>query len=373
MPKPQTKNTIREVAARAGVSMMTVSRVMRNEPYVAEETRRAVEAAITTLKYEPLQSARNLASTVAKVIGLVVPHSAEDVPNRDGYEYLSALHLGAMNVCNARDYGLMLLQVQDTTTVETLVRRARGRQIGGYIICAPATEMPGLLTTLHDEGIVHTSISPLNPAASGSWVAADERAAAGELTHHLAAQGHQGIAFVGCGADIRACQERLQGYKDALRKLKYKIRKEWTVLTGISFEAGLEAGRILLSQDWIPSAVQCETDDLAVGVIAAAHELGMRMPADLSVVGFDNFGLAYKVWPALTTAHLPVEEMAAYAATQVIGALEGVVIDNQLMPCPIHYRQSVALHRDEAAGAVAPKGPASGTRKKTTKGTADSR
>lgn len=324
---------------------MTVSRVMRHEPHVAEKTRRAVQAAIEKLNYEPLHSARNLPSTVTKVIGLVVPHSAEDVPSKTGYEYLSALHLGAMQVCDAHDFGLMLLHVGDATPVEQLVRSARARQIGGYIIAAPVTEVPGLLATLQEQQIAHSSISPLKPPAAGFWVASDERAASRELAMHLGARGHRAIAFVGGSMAIRACRERLLGHRDALKALKLTSRKEWTVLTGITFEAGVQAGRTLLSRRWIPSAVQCETDDLAAGVIAAAHELGMRLPDDLSVVGFDDFGLAYKVWPALTTAHLPVEEMAAHAAKQVIGALRGTQVSNELLPCVLHFRDSVSAQR----------------------------
>jgi LacI family transcriptional regulator len=336
-----TNITIREVAALAGVSTATVSRVMRGEQYVAEATRKAVEAAVQTLNYEPMQSARNLPSAIAKVIGLVVPHSGADMTLKNGYEYLSALHLGAMQICAARDYGLMLLGVSDASSTQRLVRLAKTRQVGGYIVAAPATDIPGLLPTLREHKVAHASISSAVTEASALWVAADERSASRDLAAHLISQGHKSIAFVGGGQVVRALQERLAGHKEALKAAGLKVRKEWILLPGITFFAGLEAGRQLLNQPWVPSAVQCETDDLAAGVIAAAHELGMRLPDDLSVVGFDNFGLAHKLSPALTTAHLPVEEMATHAANQVIGALEGVPVENQILPCEIHLRQSV--------------------------------
>ncbi|MBU6257833.1 MAG: LacI family DNA-binding transcriptional regulator [Burkholderiales bacterium] len=341
--QPSKKITIHEVAARAGVSLMTVSRVLRNEPYVAQATRAAVQQAIAALNYVPLQSARNLSSSVAKVLGLVVPHTAVDVPHKTGYEYLSALYLGAMQICNRHGYGLMLVHAESGAAAQDLVRRAGARQVGGYVLAAPVSEHAGLLATLRERDIAHASISPLEAEPGGLWAAADERVAAREMALHIAAQGLHAIAYVGSGRAIRAGRERLAGHKEALKQLGLRSRREWTVSAGLSFEAGLAAGRKLLALQWIPDAVQCETDELAAGVIAAAHELGMRLPNDLSVVGFDDFGLAHKVWPALTTAQLPVEEMAAHAASQVIGALEGRRVENRLFTCAVQFRQSVAM------------------------------
>jgi LacI family transcriptional regulator len=343
MSKIPTKVTIREVAALAGVSVMTVSRVMRNEPQVALATREAVRQAIDALQYVPLQSARNLSSSVAKVVGLVVMHMPKEAAARAGYEYLSSLHLGALTVCNARDYGLMLIQVEGAACADRLVRMARARQIGGFIIAAPATEVPGLVQKLCDANVTHATLGALTAAPSMNWVAADERAAAAELTTHVASMGHRDIAFVGGNAPIRACRERLAGFTEAMRRLKIPVKKEWLLKSGITFEAGVEAGRRLLSAAPTPSAVVCITDDLAAGILAAAHEMGWRLPEQLSVVGFDDFGLARKTWPPLTTAHLPSEEMAAHAAAQVIATLEGQSLQSRILPCPVHLRQSVGV------------------------------
>jgi len=336
--------TIREVAERAGVSTMTVSRVMRNEPSVTDETRAAVRRAVAELNYEPLLSARNLASNVAKVVGLVVPHTLSDVPLKRGYEYLSALHLGAIQVCKARDYGLMLVNPDDeATAVEQLVRNAKSRRVGGYVVAAPATEIDSLLDRLRAEGVVFSALSPGEIRPTDMWVGADERAAARALTLHMIEQGHHEIAYIGGAMKMRAGRERYAGYLDALKQHKIKAPKSPPLLTMLTFEAGCEAASRLLEQDWLPSAVCCETDDVAAGVMAVCHSRGMRLPQDLSVVGFDNFGLAHKIWPSLTTAHLPVEEMAAYAAEQVINALEGQPVEREvLLPCPIHYRESVS-------------------------------
>lgn len=342
MSKAPTKVTIRDVAGLAGVSAMTVTRVMRNESQISDATREAVQKAIKALNYEPLQSARNLSSTFAKVIGLVVPHMFDEVQNKAGYEYLAALHLGALQVCNQHDYALMLLQVNDADSVQRLVRRANARNVGGYVVAAPATEIPGLISTLKEFAIKHAALSPFDADASELTVLADEREAVKLLVLHMGSMGHRDVAFVGGGANIRAANERLTGYKDALKRLKIKTRKELVIPTGLGFDEGLEAGRTLLRLDEPPTAIQCMTDDLAAGVIAAAHELGLRLPVDLSVTGFDDFGMARKMWPTLTTAHLPVEEMSAHATAQVIAALEGRHTANQLFPCEVKLRHSVA-------------------------------
>ncbi len=344
MNKPD-KITIREVAAHAGVSVMTVSRVMRNEQYVSEETRAVVQAAIKALGYVPLPSARNLASSVPKSIGLLVPEEASDLENKTGFEYLSALHLGALNVCQQSHYALVMVKGHRVRTVaDELVGLVRQRLIGGYVIPAPATEIPGLLKALRQHAVPFAAISPLRLEQAPAWVAADERPAVREVTAHLVDLGHRRVAFAG-GGHSRAGAERLAGFKEALKAAGIEPDDRLICQTGFGFESGLEAGRTLLSGRLRPTAVVCANDDVAAGVLAVAHQRQLSLPAELSVVGFDNAGLSRKTWPALTTVNLPVSAMAAQAVRQLISVFEvgGEAAEMQvLMPCQVHYRDSVA-------------------------------
>ena len=349
MSQPE-KITIREVAVAAGVSVMTVSRVLRNEPYVTQDKREAVQAAIKELGYVPLQSARNLASSVARAIGLLVPDEMADVGHKTGFEYLSTLHLGALGVCVERNYALVLLRVSGLRTIaDELVGLVRTRQIGGCVIPAPATEIPGLLKKLKQQQVPFSAISPLRAEHAMRWVAADERPAVKAMTARLIELGHRRIAFAG-GGGSRAGAERLAGFLDAMTAAGITPDKAHVGALGFSFDDGLQAGRLLLSGRRQPTAVVCANDDMAAGVLAVAHEKQLSLPDDLSIVGFDNSGLSRKTWPAMTTVDLPVAQMAAIAVRQVISMLEtggDAVEPTALLSCTPCFRESVtrALQR----------------------------
>lgn len=344
MNKPE-KITIREVAALAGVSVMTVSRVLRNEPYVTEDKVQAVRAAIKELGYVPLQSARNLASSVPKALGLLVPREAGAIEDKTGYEYLSALHLGALSVCEERNYALVLVKGQrERRIAEDLVGFVRRRQLGGFVIPAPATEVPGLLAALARNEVPFSAISPLRTERAPMWVAADERPAVRAMTARLIELGHRQIAFAGGGA-TRAGVERLAGFREAHASAGLVVPERFVCTTGFAFEGGLEAGRALLGPARRPTAVVCANDDIAAGVLAVAHAKQLVLPAQLSVVGFDNSGLSQKTWPALSTVDLPIAAMAAQAVRQLIGALENgadPVPATAMLPCGLSWRDSVA-------------------------------
>jgi LacI family transcriptional regulator len=349
----QEKITIREVAAAAGVSVMTVSRVMRNEDYVTVEKRLAVQQAIKALGYVPLASARNLASSVARAIGLLVPQEVADVEDKTGYEYLSALHLGALDICVERNYALVLVNGHKPRSVaESLIGLVRSRQVGGFVVPAPATEIPGLLKALKKQEVPFAAISPLRPEHAPRWVSADERPAVRAMTQRLIERGHREIAFAG-GAATRAGVERLAGFSEAMAAAGIAIDERYVGTVGFSFDAGLLAGRKLLAFRRRPSAIVCANDDVAAGVLAVAHERQMSLPEELSVVGFDNADLSRKTWPALTTVNLPVAEMAARAVRQVIGLLEpggDPVQPTELLACELCLRDSVtSVHTDSRA------------------------
>lgn len=341
--KQLQKITITEVAEKSGVSAMTVSRVIRNQGLIAESTKRKVLKVIDELGYIPLQSARNLSGSFPRVIGIVIPSYTELRKLRQGYEYEYALLMGALNTCNEFGYAVTLLEIRDENDVKMLVKRITSRQIGAYIVAAPATEYPGLSRTLINNNIIFSTISAVSDDDSKLTVMADERTATYEMVRSMIKLGHRRLAFVGGTSMQRATKERQQGFIDAVEdfsdtKIHFHIYQ-----SGVFFEDGYREGLRVLKKRNRPTAIQCLTDDIAAGVIAAASELGIETPEELSICGFDNFGLARKISPALTTAHLPAEEMAEIAASQVINALEKKEIANKvLLNCKVISRKSVA-------------------------------
>jgi len=343
MSSEQPKLTIREVAEAAGVSRMTVTRVMRQDPLVTPKTREAVEAVIKRLGYQPSQAARNLGSSRPRVIGVISQRSAETEALGQGMEYLNTLHLGALQVCNEAQYGLIFFPEREVESVETFVRRVKTKQVSGYVIAAPTTESPGLMETLRANDIPFSAINPANTEHSPLSVVSNDRLATRQLVEEMIRQGHRRIAFAGAGGHARACRERLAGYRDALAKSGVKGLKPIIYESpSITFTDGLELGRRLFDEPNPPTAIQCITDDMAAGLIAAAHGRRLLMPEVLSIGGFDNFGLATRLYPALSTAALPLMAMAVAAAEQVLQTLEGKPVQAQRsFDCKVVMRDSI--------------------------------
>ena len=347
MSTDKPKLTIREVAAEAGVSRMTVTRVMRRDPLVTPKTRAAVEEVISRMGYAPMHAARNLGSTRPRVIGVVSLRTAETEALGLASDYLTTLHLGALQVCNAADYGLIFFPSLDAESVDTLIHRVRSRQLSGYVLAAPATETPHLTEALVDNQIPFSAINPARLSGCPMAVVSDDRLAVRQLVQEMIRQGHRRIAFAGAGGHARANSERLAGYQDAfngpgaarLRPIIYESK-------GIAFADGLALGREIFAKSIRPTAIQCITDDMAAGLIAAAHERRLAMPEALSITGFDNFGLATRLYPALSTATLPLMQMAEAATRQVLNSLEGLEVQRLLhFPCEVVLRDSIGSAR----------------------------
>jgi LacI family transcriptional regulator len=224
-----------------------------------------------------------------------------------------------------------------------LVRRVKLRQLSGYVIAAPATETPELMGALISNGVPFSAINPADTSSCSMGVLSDDRQAVRSLVDQMIRAGHRRIAFAGTGGHARAHSERLAGYLEAMESAQgTRLRPQIYESRGIAFSDGLAIGRELFSKTNRPTAVQCITDDLAAGLIAAAHERRMAMPAALSVSGFDNFGLATRLYPALSTVNLPLMNMAVAATRQVIDTLEGVETARwQHFACDVVMRDSI--------------------------------
>ncbi|RZS46698.1 LacI family DNA-binding transcriptional regulator [Sphaerotilus mobilis] len=340
---PHSKVTIKDVAEKAGVSAMTVSRVMRNQGKIAPETRALVLKVISELSYEPLSSARNLSGAYSRTIGIVIPDANAFREFRHGYEYEYALLIGALNVCKSHDFAVNIIETRNAQDIHSLVRKVLARQVGGYIVPAPASEYVDLLKTLRQHDLAFSAISAFDATHADLAVVADERSATRALAERMLELGHRRIAFIGGAARHRATVERQAGFLEAIAAHPDRARITHAMHhCNAFFDDGFEMGMQVLSRPDRPTAVQCLTDDIAAGVIAAATRLHISLPDGLSIAGFDNFGLARKITPALTTAGLPAEDMGEAAALQVIEALEGRSRQGvRTLPCNIVMRDSI--------------------------------
>jgi LacI family transcriptional regulator len=326
--------TIHEVAAEAGVSIKTVSRVLRHEHDVSDATRARVQETIARLNYVPHSSARMMASTTSNVIGLVVVEAAQ-VP----YEYRMRLQMGALDACRESGFGLRMevVAINDPQAGERLVQQVRQREMGGYVLASRSALVPGLCGALDEAGVKYVSLVGY-PAPGGVFaVSADDRAAMRVITRLVLEAGHRRIGFLRGNQGLLDAEERYQGFMDAMMEAGVPVNPAMVVPGVFDFESGRRGAAQLLEMAEPPTAIIASSDDMAAGVISRAHECGLRLPRDLSVTGFDDVNIAHKLWPPLTTVHRPIEKMSEVATRQLISVLKPVRSGKQ--PSPVHNVQ----------------------------------
>ncbi|CAN7148780.1 LacI family DNA-binding transcriptional regulator [Pseudoxanthomonas sp. LjRoot143] len=308
------RSRIEDVAAAAGVSMKTVSRVLNNEPNVRDEMRQRVMAAVEKLQYRPNLSARSLAGQRSYVIALVY--------NNPSRNYLMEIQSGMLDACRDHHYNLVLAPVGSPKQ-----RKAEDLKVvfehfapDGVVLIPPLTDDPAVLEFLDEHEVPFACIAPKHPD-DRIGVMMDETAAVLELMAGLVAQGHRRIAHIKGPPAHGACQWRYRGYKDALRAAGLDYDADLVVQGAFSFESGIEAGDRLLALPKPPTAIFAANDDMAAGVIRAACERGLAVPRDISVCGFDDTPIARHIYPALTTVRQPTSEMGKLATLQLLARI----------------------------------------------------
>ncbi|MDR6787097.1 LacI family transcriptional regulator [Sphingomonas sp. BE138] len=304
--------TIADVARLAGVSPMTVSRVINSESNVRAETRDAVNAAIRQLDYSPNPAARRLAGAAQIRMGLLFSNPSE--------AYLSAFLLGSLDQAGRADIQLIVqkcdLGDHEREVAERLIRGG----IDGVILPPPLCDSPIVLEVLLAAGIPTVVVATTDPSPQAGAVAIDDRAAAREMTAHLLALGHERVGFITGNANIHASGERLAGYREALSAAGMPHDDALVVRGLYSYRSGLEAAEELLDLSEPPTAIFASNDDMAAATVAVAHRRGLDVPGDLTVCGFDDSAVATTIWPELTTIRQPIADMSR-AAVQLLATM----------------------------------------------------
>ncbi len=324
--------TINDVAALAGVSIKTVSRVLNDEPYVRQNTRDRVQEAVRQLHYKPNFAARALAGSRAYLIGLYF--------NNPSLDYVSNIQYGAMIACREAGYHLLVEEIRGSgpdlqTQADALLSTVR---MDGVILTPPVCDQLEVLGALDAAGVPYVRLAPAVELHRAPYVYMDDHRAAYEMTVHLLALGHRRLGFIKGPAGHSATELRYQGFLQALRDHRIEMRPSWAQSGDFSFRSGLAAGEQLLGQTEPPTAIFASNDDMALGVMALAHRLRLDVPEDLSIAGFDDSPSAQVVWPQLTTIRQPVARMASEAAVLLIarhnesdGAPQGSLLDFELV------------------------------------------
>ena len=306
---------MQDVAQLAGVSMMTVSRVLGNEVKVREATRKKVQDAIAELGYKPNISARSLASSKSHLIAFLYQRPREG--------YMGQLLVGAMAKCQTRGYNLVVsffddTQVDISSALEDLIRSSR---IDGVILPPPFADTDSVLDILQRSNVPTIRISPERKECPFPSVCMDETQAVFEMTEYLIEQGHRKIGFIKGHPDHSGTYLRFRGFKQALEKHGVSLPAGYVQQGFYNFKSGFSAAESLLAEAERPTAIFACNDEMAAGTVAAVQKNNLSVPGDVSVVGFDDAPIASSIWPGLTTVHQPIVEMAERAADMLIDQL----------------------------------------------------
>ena len=305
------RKTIDDVAKAAGVAIKTVSRVLNDEPNVREETRARVQAVVKALNYHPSLSARSLAGRRSYLIGLVYGNPSAN--------YVVDVQHGAMASCKEKGFQLFTHQCAsrgDETAAEVL-GLVDQTHVDGLVITPPLSESAELIRALDRRNVPFVRIAPNEVRHPSPYADMDDEGAAREMTEYLIGLGHRRIGFIIGHPGHYASGRRLQGYKAALRAHRLPYDAECVKQGYFVFDSGMESGRQLLMMPKRPTAIFASNDDMAAGVLMAAHEMGIGVPSQLSVAGFDDTYIARTIWPRLTTVHQPSYDLA-YQATGLL-------------------------------------------------------
>ncbi|MFZ6029827.1 MAG: LacI family DNA-binding transcriptional regulator [Chloroflexota bacterium] len=299
------KPTIYTIAAKAGVSIATVSRALNNGPRISEETRQRILQIARELGYQPSASARSLALNRTEALALILPQISGP--------YYSEFIRGAESVTRAHHYHLLIYSSFDVDQEDALLRFLPTRTDG--IIVGTYASQNAYIRRLYDRKFPFLLLG--HPAPEGctiSTVRPDNEAGAYRLTRHLIERhGFRQIAFI-CGPDYRThSRERQDGYRRALLESGLPLLPQYVAEGDFSEASGYAAAQQLLDLRDAPQAIFAGNDQMAIGVLAAINQCGLRVPEDLAVVGFDDIPAARYLQPSLTTVDLEIFDQGVKA------------------------------------------------------------
>ncbi|WP_326524841.1 LacI family DNA-binding transcriptional regulator [Sphingomonas sp.] len=312
------KATINDVARIAGVSKKTVSRVINRSPLLNAETRARVEKVIEDLGYVPNPQARALALRRNFLIGLI-----HDNPNA---QMVLGVQQGILEAIRDTEFALVVRPVDrgSPTMLDDIRGFLEQQRLYGVMLLPPISENDALAQVCREAGARYVRMGSARLDDDAHMVASNDREAVKGATQHLIDAGHRRIGLVQGPHGFRSAAERRAGFEAAMEEAGLKVPRSLIADGTYRFESGVAAGDRLLDVTPRPTAIVSSNDEMAAGVVHAARQRGLRVPDDLSIVGFDDTATASHMWPPLTTVRWPIIPMARAAAAKLLaGALEG--------------------------------------------------
>lgn len=313
--KPGKKLTITDIARLANVSKKTVSRVINDSTFVHDKTRVRVAELMKRVGYVPDPQARALAFRRSFLVGLIY-----DNPNAS---YVINIQEGALAAIRRMGYELVVHPCDRTNKdflddIRQLVARLK---LDGVILLPPVSEISELADLLKEIHCPYMRVISAALDEPENLVLSHDEVAAGAVADHLLDLGHERIAMIMGPSSYRSSSERLRGFRDALLRRGAKLPAKYLAEGEYTFDSGVKCADALLNRNPRPTAIFAGNDETAAGVYRAAYMRGMRIPDDLTVIGFDDSPLASRLCPALTTMRQPIREMGRMAAERLIAKI----------------------------------------------------
>lgn len=308
----KSQPTINDVAAHAGVSKKTVSRVINGSPFLADKTRKRIEEAIEELGFVPNPQARALALRRNFLIALL-----HDNPNA---QTVLNFQNGVLSAIRNSEFALIVRPVerdseQIITDIQTFLERQRP---WGAMLLPPISERDDIAELCERLGVRYVRVGSAILDVPERCVASNDQQVVEQAIKQLIGMGHRKIGFVRGPRGFRSAYEREAGFRAALDSARIDLPKKYRAEGNYRYDAGLEAGEKLLAQKDRPTAIFCSNDEMAAGVLNVAHRLKINVPSELSVIGFDDSPTALHMWPPLSTVRWPIFEMGVLAAHKLL-------------------------------------------------------
>lgn len=336
--------TIKDVARAAGVSPSTVSRVISDHPRISQSTKERVRQVMKELGYHPNAIARSLVTQSSRTLGLVMSRAAEKALANP---FFPEVIRGIGAVANQARYALLLsTSLSPRRELEECLDMLESHRVDGVILLASRVK-DRLVARLAREGYPFVVVGRVAEGDRVWWVNNDNAQAAREGVEHLLALGHRRIGCLAGAPEYLVTQDRVAGYRQALEAWGLPFDPGLVRYTDFSRDQGWEAARDLLRQPQRPTAFFATDDLLAWGAVQAAAELGLEVPGDLSVVGFNDDPLSAYVNPPLTTIRVPIFELGRVAARLLLERLHDPTtpVQHVLVPTHLVVRGSTAPAR----------------------------
>jgi LacI family transcriptional regulator len=311
--RARRRATIDDIARLSGVSKRTVSRVTNGSTLVGGATRARIEAVIAELDYQPDPQARALALGRSSLVALVY-----DNPNP---QHVLTIQQGLLE--GLAEAGLSLIahpcRQETPDLLDELEAFVTRQKLAGVVLPPPLSEVDAIAELLRRLDCPYVRMASTQLDRPERMVIGHDRLGARAAGRHIVGLGHRRVGYVAGPANFRSSSERREGLAEALAEGGLALDPAFEVRGGYTFESGVACGLDLLTRQDRPTAIFAGNDEMAAGVLRAAHSLGIAVPGELTVVGFDDFDIAARVWPPLTTVRTPTHQAARNAALKLAG------------------------------------------------------